>query len=129
VTAVHCATTLQGSNTPAKIAHRLGLSEMLVIQTLRHLAEIGMVAENRGGGFSPLRSAIHVRKGTPLAWNHLSGWRQKALEDASAPEGGLFHFSGLYSLSRQDLEKVQDFLHDLVGRTNAVVAESAEETM
>ncbi|MCB0385643.1 MAG: hypothetical protein KDD43_09635, partial [Bdellovibrionales bacterium] len=60
--------------------------------------------------------------------NH-SLWRQKISHGLLTPHNRDFHYTALYTLSREDMEVLQQMLVEFVDATRKLVAPSREEEM
>lgn len=71
---------------------------------------------------------IHLGIDSPLLPRHQAQWRLRAMSAIEEREPDQLHFSGVYSLSYADVEKVRKLVVHLAADIDAVVKPSKEET-
>ncbi|MBS1963963.1 MAG: hypothetical protein JST04_17255 [Bdellovibrionales bacterium] len=124
--AAHILLTIPGFRTPAKIARRLGIGSdqaLAVLNTLRRLK----LAEPVAGEWRPTRKSIHLPKDSPFTVANHRNWREVALQESSLPRAQSVHYTGVYSLSREDHAKLQSQILAFLDESRKRVIASPEE--
>lgn len=124
--AVHFLTCVPKFQTPAAIAHRLGLQEAMVRMVLQEMKSRGLVAESRDR-WNYQSGEFHIDKSSPLAVFHHQNWRQRATLDAQNPGNGNVHFTGVLTMSQEDSEKIKELLLQFIAKANAISSPSKPE--
>ena len=92
------------------------------------LLENGILAESPEGKIriGPVR--IHLERDSPLIGRHHSNWRMKAIQALDRPRAKHLHYSGVFSLSQADVEKIRQILLESIEKSEPVLRDSPEET-
>jgi len=125
-TAVHMLAGMKNYNTEKQIADRLHLPPEMIKQALNQLANMGLVAKDKGAWKSTGKN-IHAPAESLYSWLHHDSWRAKAGENFRKRPPGAVHFTGVYTLSKADMEKVGDLTLDLMDNIQKIVGPSPEE--
>ena len=113
---------------PAKIAARLGVSEAEIRTDLGTLEKLGLV-EAYGGGWKVTEARLHLDRFSPVSpVNHML-WRQKAIVHLMNPKAMNYHYSGLHTLSRADVDRIREILVDALETCRKVIGPSPEEEL
>lgn len=126
--AIHIIVTIPEFKTSAAIANRLLIPIQLVDHALATLEFHGIV-QRSGNKWNLLTSDIHIPKDSPMIGMHHSNWRQKAVNDALTPNTEGVHFTGVYSISKSDLQHLKEKILDLIEYSRKVVGPSKEEEL
>lgn len=124
--AVHILATLPGGVGVQDIARRLHVSEKMVQEACENLLGLRLLerAENR---FCSTKKNIHLQRNSPLCATNHANWRHRALLKMQEPADQNIHYTAIHGLSRADAEKIRLLILELVEKTRALVAPSAEE--
>lgn len=113
-----------------KIAARLELPASRVQKAVRSLTEMGFLERAPDKRIKVTKFKSHIARDSILAHVHQLTWRLRALEHLRDERGGGrdINYTGLYTLSRSDAEKLRKLIHDFLDETRALVEPSLEET-
>jgi uncharacterized protein (TIGR02147 family) len=124
--AAHMLLTVPNHSQSAVLARRLNCTDAQINVVLKQLLDLGLVTR-KGIHWSVTQKSIHLSSDSPLnVVNHLN-WRNRAVIDASAPNGDSLHYTAVHSLSRHDIEKIRRLLLEVVDQTRSIVRPSMEE--
>lgn len=125
--ALHLMLGIPALQTPAALAPRLGLSVRKTQEMLESLAAMSLAALE-GGRWVPRDNNLHLPKGSVMANVSHANWRMRSVQRVQEEDRGddLF-YTGVHTLSRQDLSKVKEILRDSLARARAVIGPSKEE--
>ena len=124
--AVHVLTSIPTLVSKADYARALGLSVATVSRALDFLVSAGLVLfENGGWRISSKR--IHLEKNSPMIARHHANWRWQAIQSLEEPHHDDLHFSGVWTLGRQDIQKIREILLQAIERTEPVLRAAPEE--
>jgi uncharacterized protein (TIGR02147 family) len=126
--AIHVALSLAKSQSAQAISRRLGLPLAKVQEILEFLARTGM-ARQQGSEYAIGETRIHVKRGSPLVRKHHLNWRLKAMTSLDTDSRDDLHYSGVFTLSREDFGRIRDILLESLERAEPVLRASPEETM
>ncbi len=128
--AIHILLTIPEYQTSFLIAQRLRLPEDYVIWILEKLFEFQLIQKE----FSKNKITwkfksgdIHISKNSPLLSVYHQHWRLKAIEDSCSPFSDSIHFTSVYSLSRNDYEKIKIQLLKLIENLQQQITVSPSE--
>ncbi len=124
--AIHILLTIPGFQTTKAISNHLRLSEELVREALITLKEMGL-AEQAGLVWKASSFDIHLAKDSPMNSINHSNWRGRAVLDSQVKSSTGTHFTGVYSMSQEDLERLKAELIKFVELTRKTALASAEE--
>lgn len=124
--AIHMLVGTERHRSEQAMSEKLHLPVAMVRQTLSALEAMGLVAKSKQGWIST-RKNIHAPQDSIFSWLHHGSWRAKANESMrqKSPKG--VHFTGVYSLSRRDRERIENLTVELMGSVNKIVGPSPEE--
>lgn len=105
------------------ISERLGLKKDIVLQHLSHLQNLEVV-EYKNKKWLNKSSNFHLPKESPLVILHHQNWRTRAILDAQNFSSDHVHFTGVYTLSKTDYERVKDLLLNFIAEANSIVGPS-----
>lgn len=126
--AIHIAVTIPEMQTLAHLTKRLGLDSREVELILEKLEAWGLI-EKKVGGWQASRRNIHLPTDHFMAWSNHRGWRARALEVAEArPERGT-NYTAVYSMSREDVERLREMVARFIAETRELVVASQEEEL
>jgi hypothetical protein len=120
--------TIPQFQTAEAIAKRLGLALELVKGILAQLSEMKLIVF-KSGKWKILESSIHLSADSPLNLMNHSTWRQRAMIDVMEKHALGIHYSSVYSLSHDDLERLRQRILDFLEETRQLVIPSKEEDL
>ncbi|RYZ76242.1 MAG: TIGR02147 family protein [Proteobacteria bacterium] len=126
--AVHSLMSVPGFQTAGSIAERLVLPLERVNEILRFLREKGMATLD-AGEYSPTAKYIHLPRTSPLISKLHGNWRIRTLASLDRLRDEDFHYSGLVTLSKADVDRVREILLNALSASVDVVRPSKEETV
>ncbi|RYZ77197.1 MAG: TIGR02147 family protein [Proteobacteria bacterium] len=125
---IHLLMTVPGSQTATSIAERLSLPLERVNEILKFLIEKGL-ATFKAGAYSPTAKYIHLPRTSPLISKLHANWRVQTLSSLDRLRDDDFHYSGLVTLSKTDVERVREILLNALAASADVIRPSKEETI
>lgn len=124
--AIHMALTVTGLQTIASLSRRFRLPQDSVNNVLQQLIDFGLV-EKKSERFLAKNAVVHLPKKSPLNQFNHSNWRQYAVHKAIQSNPEDLHYTAIYSLSKEDVKKLQAMILSFIEDTRRVVAPSKEE--
>lgn len=124
--AIHFLTAIPEYQTVEAMADRIGLKRNAVLSHLKQLEAQGFV-ENRKGHWIYKAGEFHTPKNSPLVVLHHQNWRSRAVIDAQEFENESVHFTGVLTLSRDDLERLKSLLLTFISEANQIASPSRPE--
>jgi len=126
--AVHIALTIPELRTREALSAYLHLPAKKVNDALDFLCSVGL-AQAKGAHFET--GTAHVRLGNDShnIVRHHGNWRTQALEALDREQLHDLHYSGVVSLSREDLARVKAIFLDAIRDAQAVIKDSKEEEL
>ena len=125
--AIHLFTsTREKGVTLEEIAKRFGIKKALAVEIVRFLVATGICTE-RTGYYSMGVQSTFVERGSPYLLKHHANWRIKAIQRSEMLTANELMYSGQFSLSRADFEKLREEIAEFLKRANQVVKESKAE--
>lgn len=126
--AIHMLSTIPEFQHKPAMAKRLQVPMAVVEEAAQVLQRLGLV-ESQGEYVLSTKKSIHLSKSSYLNNLNHSLWRQKISHGLLTPHNRDFHYTALYTLSREDMEVLQQMLVEFVDATRKLVAPSREEEM
>lgn len=111
-----------------KISKRIGVPISQVQTIVRDLETLELV-EKKDRAWCVVRPSIHVSRESPLNQIHQLNWRLRAVDALARKNLDNTHYSALYVLSTADFKKLQQMVHEFIGKTRDVVGPSKEEEL
>lgn len=125
--AVHLFTSTRDKGvTLDEIATRFALKKNTAADIIRFLVSSGICVE-RSGHYSMGVQSTFVERGSPYLLKHHSNWRIKAIQKSESMTDRELMYSGQFSLSRDDFDKLREELTDFLKRANQTVKDSKAE--
>ncbi len=124
--AVHILSSISAFQEPILMAERLGVPLLVIRQTLSELQRMGLVKQEKAKWVFN-SSSKWIPKESPLSKFHQHDWRQLAVENARQTHAVGMHYTIVQSLSRADLEKLQQLLRNFLEQMNKVSGPSEPE--
>ena len=116
-TALHFLTAIPEFQNSQKIAARLGLSESMVIDSLKRLEQYGLVSSDVGGEWKYTSGQFHLPKASPFVVQYHQNWRTKAVLDAQNFLSDGLHYTSVLTLSQSDAEQIKNLLLNFISET------------
>jgi uncharacterized protein (TIGR02147 family) len=126
--ALHVAVSLPNLKTREALAQHFHLPMKTIQSILKFLTETGVVVENNGV-YSVGATSLHLDRDSHLIHRHHTNWRLRALNAIDQNKDTDFHYSAVYSLSRNDAEKIQAKIAQLIRENLKLVEPSKEEVI
>jgi hypothetical protein len=126
--AIHISLTIPKLRTREAIATFLKLPLKKVSSALDFLCSVGL-ARDQGPGYSVGETQVRLSSESYNLIRHHSNWRTQALEALDREELADLHYSGVISLSRDDVIKVKNILLEAISQSQNVVRDSREEEL
>lgn len=110
------------------IAQRLGLDIERVNEVLTFLLHRGLVRETRDG-YLATEKQIHLPRTSPLISKLHTNWRVRTLSVLDRMRPDDYHYSGVVTLSEEDMGKVREILVKALQKSVEVIKPSREERL
>jgi uncharacterized protein (TIGR02147 family) len=128
VSAVHLLLTISNFRTAEAISKRLNIKLEEASRSLLTLEQIGLARRERGM-WLPTDGNLHLPRNSPMAFSHHSNWRGRAVADVIAQTPESMHYTSLYSLNRDDFEKIKSLVLALVESSRSTAVASSSEDL
>lgn len=125
---VHMAVLNPKLRSAGTIAQYLDLTVPKTVGILEFLTSVGLV-KNENGQFLPGDVRIHLEHDSPMISKHHTNWRLQAMRSFERETPQELHYSGVISLSREDLPRVRETLVKALEQVRGVVKGSGDETV
>jgi uncharacterized protein (TIGR02147 family) len=126
--AIHLAVLVPKLRSSSAIAKYFNMDLQKTAQILEFLARVGLV-KNEGGSFLPGHVRMHLAHDSPMISKHHANWRMKAIQSFEQESPQELHYSGVISLSFDDLTRVREILARALEEVGKVVKDSKDETI
>ncbi len=126
--AVHVASSIPGLQSVGAMAKYFNMQESDILPVVEFLSERGVVVLE-GGQVRVGNTRLYVGKDSPLANQHHSIWRLKALHDLNLMDAQDFHFSLCFSASKKDWPVIREKLVSAIDDCLKTIRPSKEEKM
>jgi uncharacterized protein (TIGR02147 family) len=127
--AVHLLTTDAAFRTADKIAERLKLPLSKITETLRFLERLGLVSSGKKGWAYTHNSSFFVPKDSPWQSTLQATRRELAARSITLNPRDSVHFSLMFTISPQDLRKLERMAADFVEKAQERVHASGTECL
>ncbi len=127
--ALHILGTLQIDLNVDLMAQRLGKPEAVIRSALEFLKKNKLVEINSKGIIMATKKNIHLSNQNWMATIQHKNWRIAALERNQNKGLQEVRYSGIHSLSHQDLNRLREKIKDFLITVDDVVRPSKEETV
>lgn len=84
---------------------------------------------NQGGNFTPGDVRIHLGHDSPMISKHHTNWRIQAVRSFERETPQELHYSGVISISREDLPRVREALVRALEEVRRIVKDSKDEAV
>lgn len=123
--AVHILTSIESYQTVESIAKKMNCAESAIIQILNSLIEMNMVEKNKDKYVHNGQSMYLKRDAAQIYSLHL----QSRLESVKRSyEKKDLHFTNIFSVSKDDVEKIRNQIIDLIEMQRKTVHDSGSQT-
>lgn len=126
--AVHIALTIPELRTREALSQYLSVPLRKITETLDFLVSTGLVQET-SSGFSVAQAQIRLGNDSKNILKHHTNWRLQAAESLDWEQISDLHYSGVVSLSREDIIKVKNIFLDSIKSAQAVIKDSPEQEL
>jgi len=126
--AIHILVTIPQYQTSEAISKRMGLPVSIIKQILQQLSEMKLIKYEESR-WKIAENSVHLPNDSPLNLMNHSTWRQRALTDVIEQNPSGIHYSAVYSLSHQDIEKLRQKILEFLEETRQLVIPSKEEDL
>ena len=109
------------------IAHRLFMSESFVLDALEQLKKLELASKKQDGTWEAGKKNIHLSKESVLNIINNKNWRDRAHSSSLIRQNDGIHYTGVYSLSRADFQRLREMTFEFLDQTRKVVVPSSEE--
>lgn len=126
--AVHIALTIPALRTSKALSRAFRLPLKRIAEVLEFLQRVGL-AKKVGDHFEPGSSSIRIGNKAHQILAHHANWRHKAIESLERESILDLHYSGVFSLSREDVLRLKDRMLEFIDETVKTVRASPEEVL
>lgn len=126
--AVHIAVMIKELNSVEKLAKALSISLPQVKKAVSFLVQNGFVQDTAKGLISG-NVQIHLSRESENISKYHTNWRIEAIKSLDQDESKDLHYSGVSSLSFEDVDKIRSMFVDLIEKYVRTIEKSPEETL
>lgn len=126
--AVHIGVTIPKLRSVTEIARYFDFAPSKAVEILEFLCSVGLV-KNDARGYLPGDVRLHLEHDSPMISKHHSNWRLQAMQSFEHEKAHELHYSGVVSVSHEDLPKIREIMIRTLEQVRAIVKESSEETL
>lgn len=125
--AVYVALSVPELQTKTQLAHHFGVRVDLIHPIVEFLVRTGL-AQTRGSRYVVGPNHIHLGNESKNILKHHTNWRLQALRALERSNSPLdLHYSGVFSISKKDAQKLRDRLVQTVKELSDIILPSKEE--
>lgn len=124
--ALQFLTMIPNLQTVEALAEHLSLKREVIKGYLQQLQQQDLV-EFKNNKWINKSTNFHLPKESPLVVFHHQNWRNRAILDAQNVSSDHVHFTGVYTLSKNDYHRVKEMLLSFIADANSLVGPSACE--
>jgi len=121
--ALQFLTMIPSYQNSAALAERLCLKKEVVVQYLEQLEKMDLVSFKNNKWINKSDN-FHIPKESPLVVLHHQNWRSRAVLDAQQTTADHVHFTGVYTLSFDDFQRIKDMLLTFISDANRIIGPS-----
>lgn len=126
--AVHILTSIPSFQTKESISEKLKLNYVRLNEVLGFLVNKGLV-EDKNGRLVIGAKRLHLTKDSPYILSHHQNWRLHATRVLSDKNPQNLNYSGIFSLSKSDIEKIREICLLAIVQTEKIISVSPEEEL
>jgi uncharacterized protein (TIGR02147 family) len=123
---IHLIVDIDHYKKPQAISDLLSIPIKVVRKSLKTLENLGLVT-SKGGVWEVTDNAIHLSKKSIYSKINHSNWRQQAISKLQASDEENFHFTGIYTLSKKDSDKLKALIQGFILKAESIVEPSTSE--
>lgn len=127
--AVHMATTIPHLNSVEAISFFLQIPNRKIQIILNFLCSVGLVQKVSYDKYTIGIQRLHLKNDSPLKDKHSSNWRIKALNMMRQEDKINLHYTSVFSLSYEDMNKIKANLTKEIETNNEIIKGSSEQTL
>lgn len=124
--AIHVSLSVPWLKTKQDIGEALGIPISKVSEVLEFLEHSGIVSRLDGKWIQGTKR-LHLPKESLIIGQHHSNWRVRALQAIQVRDDQNLHFSGAWSFSKKDAEKIRNLLLEAIEKSEPILRTSPEE--
>lgn len=125
--AIHVIVTIEAYQSAELISQRLQIPRARTMQILGALVNMGLLKKQKDA-YVAADGRIHIGSDTELVVQHHSNWRVRVLRALAAPAPQDVHFSSAFTVSKEDVKKLNGMIVDFLAKVNPIIdASPAEE--
>ena len=125
--ALHFLSAIPEYQNSKKMSARLGLSESLILESLKRLERFELISSGPHGQWKYASGQFHLPKNSPFVIQHHQNWRNKAVMDAQNFSSDGLHYTTVLTLSKGDVEKIKNLLLTFISETVEISNPSSPE--
>ena len=126
--AIHLLTSSDDHKTVEAIAKRLRLPTKKVRETLKFLEQAGFV-KRIPGGWDYANGSMHIPKASAVQTTLQTSRRELAVRSIQLNPENEIHFSSIFTLDQEDLEKIKKLAGQLVEKSHSIIRNSGTEKL
>lgn len=126
--AVNILLTIPEYQSFEKIKNRIKIEDDDLQRVLAKLVEWGMVKKVKAG-YESLEKSLHLDKSHPVSGQDHINWRLKAIEDIQKKKEASLHYSAIFSMSKNDVERFKKYLVENIKNHRELISKSKSEEM
>lgn len=126
--ALHILTSIPEYQSKEKMRKKLNLNQSRINEILNFLVNKGLV-EEKNNFFVIGKKRIHLTKDSPYILSHHQNWRLHSTRVLSDKNPLNINYSGVFSLSKVDIDKIKEILLLAIEQNESVISSSGEEEM
>ena len=126
--AVHMAVTIPALRDPQSLVVALGASRTRIAEVLGFLVRIGLI-EMSEGAYVTSQSSMRIGTDSHNIIKHHTNWRVRAAESLDRESLTDLHYSGVVTLSREDVVRLKERMLQFIDETVRVIRKSPEEEL
>ncbi|MGK5082711.1 TIGR02147 family protein [Bdellovibrionota bacterium FG-1] len=126
--AIHILVSIPGFQTVKSIAAKLFLDEKTVENSLKRLAVMKLVTQEKDR-WCFRQESIHVPKDSPYVVFHHRNWRDRSVLSSQASDHEGIHYTMVQSVSRDVLPRVRQLFLDAIEQANRIAGPSAPQEL
>jgi uncharacterized protein (TIGR02147 family) len=125
-TAIHILVSIPHLQTRPTLAKHLSITLEELTYYLEFLITRGFINEENGKLING-KTKLHLSRDSPMISKLHTNWRIQAIDSLNKYRTTDIHFSGVYTLSKKDKEKLQVLFVDFIDRADKLIRPSPEE--
>ncbi len=126
--AIHIAVSIPELQTVDALCSYLRLKDDVVRNALEFLIASGLVEKVRHL-YRMTERNIHLSRHNMVIPQHHTNWKLRSIESLLRPSANQVHYTGVISIGREDIEKMNELVQDAVERARELVKSSPEEIL